>query len=73
MPTYGLTECLWYVYGRGMKLSPISRQNLIKRLRSLGWDGPYAGGKHQHMVKGPVQFTIPNPHGGSDMASTCSN
>lgn len=50
-----------------MKLSPISRQHLIKRLRVLGWDGPYAGGKHQHMVKGQVQLTIPNPHGGKDI------
>lgn len=50
-----------------MKLAPVSRQHLIKRLRALGWDGPYAGGKHQHMVKGPVQLTIPNPHGGKDI------
>ena len=54
-------------YAWTMKLSPVSRQHLIKRLRALGWDGPYAGGKHQHMVKGPVQLTIPNPHGGSDI------
>ncbi|WP_395734664.1 type II toxin-antitoxin system HicA family toxin [Prosthecobacter sp.] len=50
-----------------MRLAPISRAQLIKRLRALGWDGPYAGGKHQHMVKGLVQLTIPNPHGGSDI------
>ncbi|OYW74985.1 MAG: hypothetical protein B7Z37_15400 [Verrucomicrobia bacterium 12-59-8] len=50
-----------------MRLSPISRAQLIKRLRVLGWDGPYAGGKHQHMVKGSVQLTIPNPHGGKDI------
>lgn len=50
-----------------MKLSPISRQHLIKRLRALGWEGPMAGGKHQHMVKGYIQLTIPNPHGGKDI------
>ena len=46
-----------------MKLSPVSRQELIRRLRSLGWSGPFSGTKHQHMVKGNVQLTIPNPHG----------
>ena len=46
-----------------MKLSPLSRQDLIRRLRSLGWNGPFAGTKHQHMVKGEIQLTIPNPHG----------
>ena len=46
-----------------MKLSPISRQELIRRLRSLGWSGPFSGAKHHHMVKGNVQLTIPNPHG----------
>lgn len=50
-----------------MKLSPISRPNLIKRLRVLGWEGPISGRKHQHMIKGSVQLTIPNPHGGKDI------
>ena len=50
-----------------MKLSPISRQDLIRRLRSLGWGGPYSGTKHQHMVKENVQLTIPNPHGGREI------
>jgi len=36
---------------------------LIKRLRVLGWDGPFPGRKHPHMTKGAVQLTIPNPHG----------
>ncbi|MBI2928992.1 MAG: type II toxin-antitoxin system HicA family toxin [Verrucomicrobia bacterium] len=47
-----------------MRLTPVSRRDLIKRLRHLGWDGPIAGGKHQHMVKGRFQLPIPNPHGG---------
>ena len=46
-----------------MKLSPVTRQELIRRLRTLGWSGPYSGTKHQHMVKGEIQLTIPNPHG----------
>lgn len=50
-----------------MKLSPISRPALIRRLRSLDWSGPFSGTKHQHMAKGDVQLTIPNPHGGKDI------
>ena len=50
-----------------MKLAPISRRDLIRRLRSLGWSGPYSGAKHQHMVNGIVQLTIPNPHGGREI------
>ena len=47
-----------------MRLSPISRADLIRRLRELGWEGPYPGGRHQYMVNGPVQIPIPNPHRG---------
>jgi predicted RNA binding protein YcfA (HicA-like mRNA interferase family) len=44
-----------------MRLTPVSRSDLIKRLRTLGWEGPISGRKHQHMVKGNLQLTIPNP------------
>lgn len=47
-----------------MRLTPVSRADLIKRLRALGWEGPISGKKHQHMVKGDLQLTIPNPHRG---------
>ena len=47
-----------------MRLTPIRRPDLIKRLRALGWEGPISGRKHQHMVKGNLQLTIPNPHQG---------
>ena len=40
----------------------IKRKDLIHYLRELGFDGPYAGGKHQYMIKGEVKLTIPNPH-----------
>lgn len=49
------------------RLLPISRQDLIRRLRALGWSGPHHGTKHQHMTKGSVQLTIPNPHGGREI------
>ena len=50
-----------------MRLSPTSRSDLIRRLRRLGWEGPYSGGRHQYMVKGLMQLTIPNPHGSREI------
>lgn len=46
--------------------NPISRRELIRRLRLLGWSGPHTGGKHEHM-RHPVsriKLTLPNPHRG---------
>ena len=31
----------------------------------MGFDGPYAGGRHQHMNNGQVKVSIPNPHRGN--------
>lgn len=45
-------------------LGPISRADLIRRLRAAGFDGPYSGGKHAFMLKGDLALTIPNPHRG---------
>lgn len=44
------------------KLSPVSWIELVKRLRKLGFDGPYQGGKHPYMMKDNRVLTIPNPH-----------
>lgn len=44
------------------KLSPVSWTELVKRLRKLGFDGPYRGGKHPYMIKDDLVLTIPNPH-----------
>jgi predicted RNA binding protein YcfA (HicA-like mRNA interferase family) len=41
---------------------PIKRKELIRYLRKFGYKGPFAGGKHQYMVKGQVKLAIPNPH-----------
>lgn len=43
---------------------PISRRDLIRTLRQIGFEGPFSGGKHQFMVRDDVVVTIPNPHGG---------
>ncbi len=44
------------------RLGPVRRDELIKYLRALGFEGPYSGRKHQFMIKGEVRLRIPNPH-----------
>ena len=43
---------------------PVSRRQLIAVLRRLGFEGPFAGAKHQFMVRGDRVLTVPNPHRG---------
>ena len=45
-------------------LNPVSRRDLMARLRDLGFHGPYPGGDHQFMVRGQRRVYIPNPHRG---------
>jgi predicted RNA binding protein YcfA (HicA-like mRNA interferase family) len=42
--------------------APVKRKDLIKALRQAGFDGPYAGGKHEFLVKGEIRLILPNPH-----------
>ncbi len=46
----------------GDKLGPIKRGNLIARLKRLGFEGPFSGGKHQFLVRGTARLILPNPH-----------
>jgi hypothetical protein len=46
------------------RLGPISRQDLIRNLRKLGFTGPYRGTRHQLMQRGTSAVRIPNPHRG---------
>lgn len=41
---------------------PLKRSDLIRYLKRVGFEGPYAGGKHQYMVRGEVKLVLPNPH-----------
>jgi len=43
---------------------PTKRRDLVQCLRGLGFEGPFAGGKHQFMVRDQVTVRIPNPHHG---------
>ena len=46
-------------------LAPVSRRELMRKLKGLGFEGLFAGGKHQWMRRGGLRLTIPNPHGGA--------
>ncbi len=46
------------------KLGAVSWRAFVKKLRKIGFDGPYQEGKHPYMVRGAVVLTIPNPHEG---------
>ena len=44
------------------KFNPVSWKFLVNRLKELGFEGPYSGGKHPFMMKSDLTLTIPNPH-----------
>ena len=46
------------------RLTPISRRELIRRLKRLGFEGPYTGGRHEFMLRGDRRLILPNPHRG---------
>ena len=50
------------------RLTPVKWRDLVKRLRALGFDGPFSGGKHlykgQKKHRGgisPPRFSFPLP------------
>jgi predicted RNA binding protein YcfA (HicA-like mRNA interferase family) len=46
------------------RIGPIRRKDFIAYLMQLGFQGPYAGGKHQIMQRGTQTLRVPNPHRG---------
>jgi len=46
------------------RLTPISWSELVQHLGELGFEGPYAGGRHPQMRRDDVTVIIPNPHEG---------
>jgi hypothetical protein len=46
------------------RLAPVSRAEFLQRLLRLGFDGPFAGGRHQFVVRGSHRLILPNPHRG---------
>jgi predicted RNA binding protein YcfA (HicA-like mRNA interferase family) len=53
------------------RLLPVTRNELIRRLRKLDFQGPYPGSGHAYMVRESaeerVYVSIPNPHHGKDI------
>jgi predicted RNA binding protein YcfA (HicA-like mRNA interferase family) len=41
---------------------PIKRKDFIKILKQVGFEGPFAGGSHEFMIKGELRLILPNPH-----------
>ncbi len=47
------------------RLVPCSRTEFIRKLRKLGYDGPFVGARHQVMsALGKPNIIVPNPHRG---------
>jgi predicted RNA binding protein YcfA (HicA-like mRNA interferase family) len=46
------------------RLNPVSRREFVQRLRRLGFEGPYSGGRHEFMLRGDRRLILPNPHRG---------
>ncbi len=44
------------------RLAPVARRELVRRLRLLGFDGPFVGGRHEFMLRGTRRLILPNPH-----------
>ncbi len=47
--------------------SSISRKELLRKFKAVGYTGPFSGGRHQFMIKGKKKIRIPNPHGSGDI------
>lgn len=46
------------------ELNPVSRRELVRKLKALGFDGPHPGGRHEWMRRGGARIIVPNPHAG---------
>jgi predicted RNA binding protein YcfA (HicA-like mRNA interferase family) len=51
------------------KLTPLKSEEVTRKLRVLGFEGPYSGGRHQRMVNLITRKVIPVPfHKGRDVS-----
>lgn len=49
---------------------PVSRKDLVRGFRKLGFSGPFSGGRHQFMIKGELKIRVPNPHKSGDISDS---
>ena len=52
------------------KLVPVSRRELIRRLSTLGFEGPFPGSGHSYMVREHLYVKIPNAHHGEEIGAS---
>ena len=45
-------------------VGPIKRREFVAALRSLGYQGPFSGKRHQFMRRAERTVRLPNPHRG---------
>jgi len=50
-----------------LRLSPLKRRELIRKLRALGFEGPFAGGRHEYVERAAQRIRVPNPHASRDV------
>jgi predicted RNA binding protein YcfA (HicA-like mRNA interferase family) len=51
------------------RLTPLKSREVIEKLRALGYEGPFAGGRHSRMVHAKSGKIIPIPmHGDKDVS-----
>jgi len=41
---------------------PVKRKDFVAALKRAGFEGPFAGGRHEFLVKGELRLILPNPH-----------
>ena len=46
------------------RLTPVSQRHFVERLRALGFEWPYAGGRHPQMRRGEITLLTPSPYAG---------
>jgi len=51
----------------------VSRKELVRRFRALGYTGPFSGGRHQFMMKGSQKIRIPNLQGRGEIGVSLLN
>lgn len=44
------------------KLRPLKPIEVVRRLKKFGFEGPFAGGRHVHMVNKEKKLVIPIPY-----------
>ena len=44
------------------RLVPVSRAKLVRRLKDIGFEGPFPGSDHDYMIRGDNFVRIPNSH-----------